>query len=235
MILRLIQKITTFILFLSVLGVIAFFIGYPFYSDILVQIKEFDIERIAHNTTLKMLTSISSPNQAAINADIASSNSLEFISPEELIRLQNEGTVLFNMEKEKTELTIDSANIVGSVVDGETALEMERGFWHFPLSSRPGEKGNTVIIAHRFLNLPPRSDTFFNLDKVGVGDKIIIEQTGGTYNYTVIDTRVVEKTDRDVLAQTNDHRVTLITCTPLWTSDQRLIVVAKLDKIYGNI
>lgn len=225
----------SFILFLSVLGAIAFFIGYPYYSDVLVQIKEFDIERIAHNTTLKMLTSISSPNQESINADIASTNSLEFISPEELIRLQNEGEVIFNMERENTELTINSANIVGNVVDGETALEMERGFWHFPLSSRPGEKGNTVIIAHRFLNLPPRSDTFFNLDKVGVGDKITIEQDGGTYNYTVIDTKVVEKTDRDVLAQTNDHRVTLITCTPLWTSDQRLIVVAKLDKIYGNI
>jgi sortase A len=139
------------------------------------------------------------------------------------------------MEEYKTVLSIDSADIKGKVVDGETSEQMERGFWHFPLSSQPGKRGNTVIIAHRFLYLPPRTDTFFSLDKVQIGDKITVTQKDGTYNYTVIERKVVAKTDRDVLAPTNDYRITLITCTPLWTSDRRLVVVGKLDKIYGNI
>jgi sortase A len=235
MVLKLIQKTTSILLLLLVLGAIVFFIGYPYYSDIAIQAKEFNVERISHNTTLRFLTTLSAPNQAAIEEDITQSNSLEFIDPNELIKLQNEGEVLFNMEKEDTRLLVNSANILGDVVDGETAIEMERGFWHFPLSSRPGERGNTVIIAHRFLHLPPRTDTFFNLDKIRVGDKIVVEQKGGIYNYTVVESKVVEKNNRDVIAQTNDYRITLITCTPLWTSDQRLIVVAKLDKIYGNI
>lgn len=235
MFIKLLKTIVSLILVLSVIGSIGFFIIYPHYTDFKIHAEEYNPERVSHNTMLQLLTTISPPNQAGIITDITTETSLEYISPEEMIRLKNEGIVQFNLEAQNTTLTIDSANIAGNIVDGETAVEMDRGFWHFPLSSQPGKRGNTVIIAHRFLNLPPRTDTFFSLDTVKVGDKIIIEQDEGTYNYTIIQTKIVEKTDRSVLANTTDHRISLITCTPLWTSDQRLVIIGKLDKIYGNI
>lgn len=233
--LRFAQKLTAVLLLLSVVLGAAFFILYPNFSDIKITIRSYKAERIARNTTLQFLTKLSPPNLAAVEQDLQSPKNLEHVSTEQLIKLQNEGKVLFNMEEYDTQLEIDSADIKGKVVDSETAHGMDRGFWHFPLSSQPGQRGNTVIIAHRFLYLPPRTDTFFSLDKVQVGDRITITQKDGIYNYTVIQTKVVEKTDRTVLAPTSDYRITLITCTPLWTSNQRLVVVGKLDKIYGNI
>lgn len=233
--LRVIQKLVSLLLLLSVLAGISFFILYPHISDIRIAANSYKAERIARNTTLQFLTHLSPPNQEVIAAELASPKALEHVSDEELFKLQNDGKLNFNMEKFETKLEIPSVAIKGDIVDGPSALEMDRGFWHYPLSSQPGHRGNTVIIAHRFLHLPPRTDTFFSLDKVQVGDKIEISQKDGKYRYTVLQTKVVEKTDTSVLEQTGDYRLTLITCTPLWTADQRLVVVAKLDKVYGNI
>lgn len=233
--LKTIAKITTFGLTLLVIAAIFTFILFPKYPDIKIALAQVDSTKIAHNTTLNLFTKLSPPDIKTVENDLLSSKSLEHISIEDLIQLKNEGKVLFNMEEQHTSLYINSVNILGTVVDGNDSREMERGFWHFPLSGQPGQKGNTVIIAHRFLHLPPRTDTFFNLDKVRVGDKVLVQQKGGIYRYTVSETKVVDKNDRSVLAQTYDYRLTLITCHPLWTSDRRLIVVAKLDKVYGSI
>lgn len=233
--LKFLSKLATFLLLLSVIAGSIFFIMYPQYPEIKHTIDSLNSKRLANNVTLQLMTTISPPNQAAIVEDLQSESAVEHTSAEEIIKLKNEGKILFNMEKQDTTLYIPSANIKGDIVDQEDVYGMERGFWHFPLSGQPGMRGNTVVIAHRFLHLPPRTDTFFNLDKVRVGDKIIVEQKEATYRYTVVETKVVEKTDRTILQNYNDYRITLVTCTPLWTSNQRLVVIGKLDKIYGSI
>jgi sortase A len=111
---------------------------------------------------------------------------------------------------------------------------MNKGFWHFPSSNLPGQKGNMVVIGHRYAKLPPNKDTFFNLDKVKVGDKIEVVQNDNQFTYIVTETKVVEKNDISVLQDYSDYRITLITCSPLWTSKQRLVIVGKLDKLYKN-
>lgn len=138
------------------------------------------------------------------------------------------------LESLQTKISISSIDVEGYVYEGEDSKTMDTGFWHFPVSKLPGEKGNTVIIGHRYAKLPPSKDTFFNLDKVVVGDKIIVEQSNALYTYIVTDTKVVEKNDISVLRDFNDYRITLITCTPLWTANQRLVIVGKLDKLYKN-
>ncbi|HVX93213.1 MAG TPA: sortase [Candidatus Dojkabacteria bacterium] len=233
--LKIIYRITTVVLLLSVLAGILFFIIYPKYPDIQNYLSQLQPYRIASNTTLHLFLKISPPNLTQVESEIGAPGTLEEISPDEIAQLRNEGKIRFNMEEQNTQLYIPSVNINGKVVDDETSHGMDKGFWHFPLSSEPGLKGNTVIIAHRFLYLPPRTDTFFNLDKIKVGDKVIINQKGGTYRYTVVETKVVEKNDRSILLNTNDYRLTLVTCTPLWTANQRQVIVAKLDKIYGDI
>jgi len=235
MLLKIFAKILTVILFLSVIAGILFFIIYPKYPEIKNEINQLEVYRLSHNTTLSLFTRILPPNQDIFIEDVSQEGSMEHLSQDDLIRLKNEGKILFNMEKQKTSIYIPSVDIRGAVVDDETPFGMERGFWHFPLSGEVGKQGNTVIIAHRFKYLPPRTDTFFNLDRVKVGDKIIVNQKDGSYRYTVLETKVVEKNDRNVLLQTKDYRITLITCTPLWTADQRLVVVGKLDKVYGSI
>jgi sortase A len=80
--------------------------------------------------------------------------------------------------------------------------------------------------------MPPAKDTFFNLDKVKKGDNIVVQQEGNKYTYIVSEVKIVEKNDISVLQDTTEHQITLITCTPLWTSKQRLAVIGKLDKLY---
>jgi len=235
MILKILQRIASLILLLSVILGILFFILFPKYPDIKATFDQLDSERLARNTTLQLLTKISPPNQAMIVEDISQPTNIEHISENDLIKWKNEGEITFNMEAQETTLYIPSVNINGKVIDSENSSGMEKGFWHFPLSGQPGFKGNTVIIAHRFKYLPPRTDTFFMLDKVQIGDKIILNQKNNSYKYTVVENRIVEKNSREILYKTNDYRITLITCHPLWSSEKRYVVIGKLDKIYGNI
>ena len=70
------------------------------------------------------------------------------------------------------------------------------------------------------------------MDKVKKGDSVVIEQENDKYTYIVSDVKIVEKNDVSVLQNSDDYQITLITCTPLWTSHQRLVVTGKLDKLY---
>ncbi len=227
-------KATALLLLLSTIFGSLFFIIYPNYSTVKIQLKQFNTNQIANNTILNIFSTISLPAITEISHEQGQEGTLEFLSTEQLE--QHKKTYgIAEVERYNTEIEIISAEIKGRVVDGEDANAMERGFWFYPLSAAPGKQGNTVIIGHRFLHIPPRRDTFFNLDKVKVGDKIKIKQEENTYTYTVINTREVEKNNSSILANTSDYRITLITCTPLWTSEKRLVITGKMDKVYGNI
>jgi len=128
------------------------------------------------------------------------------------------------------QLAIPSANISGNIVSGNNDKAMNQGFWLYPSSSVNHEEGNTVIIGHRFLHVPPRTDTFYNLDKVKIGDTITIKTTKGEITYKTITKKVIEATDVSILDHTSKPRLILITCHPLWTSRQRLVIMAELSQ-----
>lgn len=227
-------KTTSLLLLLLVISTSLFFIIYPNYSSLKIQLSQFNSNQISRNTTLNIFSKISRPSIVEGSYEQDSEGSLEHISKEILEEYEKKNKI-FKVEEKKTKLTIESAQIEGKVVDGKDANAMERGFWYYPISPPPGEQGNTVIIGHRFLNIPPSKDTFFNLDEVRIGDQIVVQQEGAEYTYTVINKKVVEKDNTTVLENTRDYRITLITCTPLWTDEKRLIIVGKMDKVYGII
>lgn len=227
-------KTISLLLLLLVISTSLFFIVYPNYSNLKIQLNQFDTNQISRNTTLNIFSKISQPTIIESSYDVDSEGTLEYLSKEDLEKYEKENKI-FKVEEKNTKLTIESADIEGKVVDGKDANAMERGFWYYPISTPPGEQGNTVIIGHRFLEIPPRKDTFFNLDEVRIGDQILIEQDDTEYTYTVISRKVVEKDNTSVLENTRDYRITLITCTPLWTDEKRLIIVGKMDKVYGII
>jgi LPXTG-site transpeptidase (sortase) family protein len=228
------QIIATFLLFLIIVS-IAFFLIYPNYSTIQLTYNQFNFKDIARNTSLKILTQIGQPPTNDLIIHSKTEPIVENISPDVLLKYQNEGNIIDYLEPLDTTLSIPSANIYGRVFDGYDANTLYEGMWHFPLTPAPGKKGNAVIIAHRFDKMPPDTDTFFNLDWVQVGDKIQIKQNNGSYTFVVTEVKIVDQTDRSILEQTQDYRITLVTCTPLWTDYQRLVVIGKLDKVYGDI
>jgi LPXTG-site transpeptidase (sortase) family protein len=229
-----ILKTIALLLLLLVISASAFFVIYPNYSAVKIQLDKFDSAQITNNTTLNVFSKISYPTIAQASGEQGEEGTLEYLSQEQLEKHREKNEIV-KLEEKNTILKVSSADVDGRVVDGEDANALERGFWYYPLSSPPGEKGNTIIIGHRFLHLPPRRDTFFNLEEVKIGDKIVLKQKDDEYKYTVINIRVVDKNDTSILANTTDYRVTLITCTPLWTSEKRLVITGKMNKVYGII
>ncbi len=227
-------KTISFLLLLLPLVISVTLIIYPKKADIYILKEQFNTQQVARNTTLNIFSQISAPTIAGITTEQGAPETMEHISKEILKDHKNKYGIV-DLEGDKTILEIPSANVYGPVVDGENANAMDRGFWHYPISKPPGWRGNTIIIGHRFLHIPPRTDTLFNLDQVQIGDRIIIEQKYDKYTYTVIHTFVVDKNNTSVLEDTNDYRLTIITCTPLWSSEKRLVIIGKMDRVYGNI
>lgn len=122
-------------------------------------------------------------------------------------------------------LVIPRINLQEVIYDGLGVGVLEKGLWHRPASSNPGEGGNTVIAGHRFTYRG--AAVFYHLDKVEVGDKVIVYWGGKKYQYEVVRSYVVTPSDPTVEAATDTPRLTLYTCTPLWTSKNRLVIQAE--------
>lgn len=99
------------------------------------------------------------------------------------------------------------------------------GTWHRPGTPTPPENGNSVIVGHRFFYSAPA--TFFHLDKVKVGDQMAVYWQGKELIYKVTDKQVVPPDAGYIEGPTKDRRLTIYTCTPLWTSKSRLVLTAK--------
>jgi sortase A len=129
----------------------------------------------------------------------------------------------------KNELNIPVIGLKAPIVEGETEAALNRGAWRRPETSTPEDGGNTVITGHRFQFLPPNNVTFYHLDKLRVGDEIFVYWNGMQYDYIVRETFVVKPDQTEIENQTQSSQLTLYTCTPLWTAQKRLVIVAELE------
>ena len=122
---------------------------------------------------------------------------------------------------------------VGNDYDSQMAA-MAKGVADFAIpgaSSRPGQIGNTVMSGHSSNDLFDTGDykfIFAQLEKMSIGDTIYTNYQGKRYTYVVTKTEVVKPTDVNKLVYpTTKPILTLITCTPLGTSLNRLLVTAE--------
>lgn len=124
-------------------------------------------------------------------------------------------------------LIIPAVGIDVRIVEGSTDKALDYGAWHRPGTGDPVSGSNMVITGHRFKYLPPSNLTFYHLDKVKVGDEVIVWWEDKEYEYTVEKKFEVTPDKIEVEAGTAEPQLTLYTCTPLWTARRRLIIVAK--------
>lgn len=110
---------------------------------------------------------------------------------------------------------------------------MQKGVAQFAIpgaSSHPGQVGNTVIAGHSSNDLIDPGDykfIFAQLEKLAVGDTIYANYQSKRYTYTVTSTEVVKPNQINKLVYSGDKPIlTLVTCTPLGTSTNRLLVTA---------
>jgi sortase A len=120
------------------------------------------------------------------------------------------------------------------VAGGAEALE--KGAWHrFPERGDPVEGGNFIISAHRFsLGATPgetrKKSPFYHIDKLEVGDQIIVDFHGKRYGYEVTEKTNVKPTQVEIeapITDSEDARLTLYTCTLGGESDGREVFYAK--------
>lgn len=111
---------------------------------------------------------------------------------------------------------------------------MDNGVAHFAVpgaSSHPGQIGNTVISGHSTSDLLTRGDykfIFVQLEKLAVGDTIYANYQSKRYTYLVTETKVVGPNDvSSLIYETDKPIMTLITCVPIGTSKNRLLVVSE--------
>ncbi len=122
-------------------------------------------------------------------------------------------------------IEIPSIGVEQAMVEGVGRDELQKGPGHYPHSPLPGRSGNVSVAGHRTTYGSP----FGDLDALENGDEITVTTDDGRFTYIVTDQLIVEPSDVSVIEPTDDARLTLTTCHPKYSAQERLIVVAHLD------
>lgn len=117
--------------------------------------------------------------------------------------------------------------------------ELENGIIKYPGSADPGESGNSFIFGHSS-NYPwakgNYNDVFALLNELDAGDEIIVFFKQKKFVYVVKEKIIVKPGHVSSLAgDENMKRMTLMTCWPLGTTLNRLLVVTELKSTTENI
>ena len=123
-------------------------------------------------------------------------------------------------------IEIPSINLSQGIVKGVTDDILKYYLGHFESSVMPGEKGNFAVAGHRVSDY---SESFINLYKVKQGDKVLVKYNNNEYVYEIEEKFVVNPWQVDVLENTQDEIITLVTCTV--GAKERLIVKGKLVEV----
>lgn len=124
-------------------------------------------------------------------------------------------------------LIISKINLKVVIGEGADLQTLKYAVGHFKGTALPGQKGNFCVAGHRSYVF---GEYFNRLNEVNIGDEIVVKTLDGEFKYKVYKTEVVLPSQVEVLNQTNDATMTLITCTPIHVGTHRLIVKAKLEK-----
>jgi sortase A len=113
------------------------------------------------------------------------------------------------------------------VVSGVGEVQLAQGIGHYPSTALPGQVGNFAVAGHRATNGEPLRD----IDRLQVGDEVIVETRDTWYVYTLERDEIVLPTDTWVIepvpgqpgAEPTQELITLTTCNPRWASTERWI------------
>ena len=113
------------------------------------------------------------------------------------------------------------------VVAGVEKGDLKKGPGHYPDTPLPGQLGNSAIAGHRTTFGQP----FFDVDKLEVGDQIVVTTLAGRFVYRVTGQEIVSPNDYQVIATTDPSiaTLTLTSCHPKYTARERIIIYTELD------
>lgn len=135
-------------------------------------------------------------------------------------------------------ITIPKLAVQAPVVYDLTTLDesvveakLQNGVVHYPIrgaNAFPGEVGNTVILGHSANDVLAAGNykfVFLRLEQLQKGDYFYLNYNSKRYTYVVTDKKVITPKQVSELAITTDKPMaTLVTCVPVGTSTNRLLV-----------
>ena len=189
-----------------------------------VPLQTTDSTIAAPETTIPV-TTISTPTQkfSALPAKSEFPAMKSTMEDELLADIPNDG---------KTWIVIPRLHLRMQIVSGISDDRLALGVGWYKASQKPGTKGNIGLAGHRTTYPAP----FFFLDKMRVADSVILIVGNELHRYLVKANEVGEPYDVvqpsaiEVLSYLGYDSVTLTTCTPIGTANQRIVVHAKLMK-----
>ncbi len=113
--------------------------------------------------------------------------------------------------------------------------ELENGVIRYPGSAKPGQEGNAFIFGHSS-NFPwmdwDYNDVFALMDRLEQDDEIIAYYEQKKYTYKITKKEVIRPWDVSVLKwEPGSSEITLMTCWPIGTIYNRMVVVWELVNI----
>lgn len=135
---------------------------------------------------------------------------------------------LLKLDRTTNRLIIPKLQLEETIYEGPDEATLSRGIWHRPNTSTPDKGSNTVLAGHRFTYTtePP----FYHLDKLDVGDRIIVVYNKKIYVYRIQTNQTVSPNEASVEAPSIKPELTIYTCTPLWTAENRLVYTSPLEE-----
>ena len=121
---------------------------------------------------------------------------------------------------------IPSINVDAPVVQGDDWEALKTGVGLNAASGLPGKPGNLILSGHNDIF----GQVFRELDRLKAGDEVLILTEKNAYTYNVTGTQIVQPSQVEVMRQTEDSTLTLISCYPYLVDTQRIVVTAKLKQ-----
>jgi sortase A len=121
-------------------------------------------------------------------------------------------------------LRIPRIGVDQDIVPGDNWEQLKKGIGQHAGSVNPGQNGNIILSAHNDIY----GETFRYLDQLANGDEVYIRTNQREYTYVVDQIQIVDPNRVDLLSQTQEPILTLISCYPYKKDTQRIVVVAHL-------
>lgn len=119
-----------------------------------------------------------------------------------------------------------------NIVYGPGQASLDNGAeWRYPERGNPDTGGNFIIAAHRFTLAPTPTETirkspFYNIDKLVLGDKIVVDYKGIRYGYEISKIFDVKPEQVEIEAPSEDDKLTLYSCELSGPEAGRVVIIA---------
>ena len=157
-------------------------------------------------------------------------------APKDLALTDSEQPVRLEIPALDIDAMIERVGLKPVVKEGNDYLQWQvpNGYvvgWH-ESSSTLGHAGNTVLNGHNNIH----GSVFKDLVDLELGDLVVVHDSESIHEYTVVETKLLPENGQPPtvrganarwIGTSGDERITLVSCWPFTSNDNRIIVVAR--------